>query len=188
MKFYNRRLLLQDEDVPISTPPQIQPSNSKTASSPSLPTIPSSRAITSPLQLPLPLNPIFSSKVAYSCLLLFSTFFFAAFVILSIREVSSRRRRSLPPRRGLDAAAVKALPVCSYEEDTKQPDCAICLEEFEDSDEVKMIPYCKHVFHPKCIDAWLSAHVTCPICRCVIKVCGGNVDQDDGRSTVDDGS
>ncbi|XP_058734963.1 RING-H2 finger protein ATL57-like [Vicia villosa] len=187
MRFSNRRLLLQYEDVPISTPPQIQPTNTKTASSPSIPTIPS-KTITSPLSLPLPLHPIFSSNVAYSFLLIFSIFFFAAFVILSIREVSSRRRRGIPPRRGLDPAAVKALPVCLYEEDTKQPDCAICLEEFRECEEVKMVPYCSHVFHPECIDAWLSAHVTCPICRCVIKVCGGSVDQNAGRSTVDNGS
>jgi hypothetical protein len=79
--------------------------------------------------------------------------------------------------------------VCEYKEDVKQPDCVICLEEFEVCEEVKMIPYCKHVFHAECIDTWLSAHVTCPICRCVIVVCGGGnvVDEHEGRSTVENG-
>lgn len=30
---------------------------------------------------------------------------------------------------------------------------------------MKVIPYCKHVYHPMCIDTWLSSHVTCPLCR-----------------------
>ncbi|XP_050278028.1 RING-H2 finger protein ATL39-like [Quercus robur] len=50
--------------------------------------------------------------------------------------------------------------------------CAICLTEFEENNgedeaeamKVKVIPFCKHVFHPDCLDTWLSAHSTCPIC------------------------
>lgn len=81
---------------------------------------------------------------------------------------------------------MKSLPVCSYREDVKQPDCVICLEEFRECDVVKIIPSCRHVFHPECIDTWLSLHVTCPICRCDM-VCGGVVDDPAGRSTVENG-
>ncbi|KEH29943.1 putative transcription factor C2H2 family [Medicago truncatula] len=187
MEIYNRRLLLLNEDVPISTSispfPQIQPN----ASSPSISITPPSKTFTPPLQLQLPSHPIFSSNIAYIFLLLFSTLFFLAFILLSFRELSFRRRRRYSLRQGLDSAAVKSLPMCEYKEDVKQPDCVICLEEFEVCEEVKMIPYCKHVFHAECIDTWLSAHVTCPICRCVIVVCGGggNVDEHVGRSTVE---
>ena len=67
---------------------------------------------------------------------------------------------------GVDPETVQALPVYSYRGDEKyQIDCAICLSEFEENEAVKMIPFCKHVFHPECIDAWLSGHVTCPVCR-----------------------
>ncbi|WVZ06189.1 hypothetical protein V8G54_019535, partial [Vigna mungo] len=44
-------------------------------------------------------------------------------------------------------------------------ECAVCLLEFEDSDTVKMLPLCQHVFHQHCIDQWLPSRLTCPICR-----------------------
>ncbi|KAI8025107.1 RING-H2 finger protein ATL11 [Camellia lanceoleosa] len=44
-------------------------------------------------------------------------------------------------------------------------ECAICLNEFEDVDNLILIPKCDHVFHPECIDAWLNSHVTCPVGR-----------------------
>jgi hypothetical protein len=45
--------------------------------------------------------------------------------------------------------------------------CPCCLEEFEDKDQVWVLP-CnrKHVFHPKCIKQWLvQGRHTCPTCR-----------------------
>lgn len=44
-------------------------------------------------------------------------------------------------------------------------ECSICLSEFEEKEFVKVIPFCKHGFHPTCIDTWLSSHVSCPLCR-----------------------
>ncbi|KAH7572025.1 hypothetical protein JRO89_XS04G0188700 [Xanthoceras sorbifolium] len=44
-------------------------------------------------------------------------------------------------------------------------ECAVCLCEFEDDETLRLIPKCDHVFHPECIDAWLSSHTTCPVCR-----------------------
>ncbi|OIV96570.1 hypothetical protein TanjilG_28427 [Lupinus angustifolius] len=43
--------------------------------------------------------------------------------------------------------------------------CAVCLDEFKDSDTLRLIPTCSHVFHPSCIDVWLESHSTCPVCR-----------------------
>ncbi|KAL2332737.1 hypothetical protein Fmac_013950 [Flemingia macrophylla] len=44
-------------------------------------------------------------------------------------------------------------------------ECAVCLEEFEDNDTVRMLPQCKHFFHWHCINSWLPLSLTCPICR-----------------------
>lgn len=42
----------------------------------------------------------------------------------------------------------------------------VCLGEFEEDKELKVIPGCGHLFHPQCIDAWLVSHGSCPVCRC----------------------
>ncbi|KAE9587779.1 putative transcription factor C2H2 family [Lupinus albus] len=43
--------------------------------------------------------------------------------------------------------------------------CAVCLNEFEENDEIRLLPKCYHVFHHHCIDVWLFSHMNCPICR-----------------------
>lgn len=82
------------------------------------------------------------------------------------RRQSSRQTTTSNLRKGVDPMTIRALPVYSYCGGAKyQMDCAICLSEFDESEAVKVIPFCKHVFHPMCIDTWLSSHVTCPVCR-----------------------
>ncbi|KAJ3702596.1 hypothetical protein LUZ61_006301 [Rhynchospora tenuis] len=44
-------------------------------------------------------------------------------------------------------------------------ECAVCLSEYDDSDTLRILPGCCHVFHPDCIDNWLSNHDVCPVCR-----------------------
>ncbi|GMI94914.1 hypothetical protein HRI_003160700 [Hibiscus trionum] len=44
-------------------------------------------------------------------------------------------------------------------------ECAVCLSVFEDGDEVRQLPRCKHSFHASCIDMWLYSHSDCPLCR-----------------------
>ncbi|KAK7360585.1 hypothetical protein VNO77_02592 [Canavalia gladiata] len=43
--------------------------------------------------------------------------------------------------------------------------CAVCLGDFEEGEELRTLPKCKHSFHVPCIDKWLYSHSTCPICR-----------------------
>ncbi|KAG6577374.1 RING-H2 finger protein ATL8, partial [Cucurbita argyrosperma subsp. sororia] len=43
--------------------------------------------------------------------------------------------------------------------------CAICLEEFENTDLCRVFPNCKHMFHTHCIVRWLGINQTCPVCR-----------------------
>lgn len=43
--------------------------------------------------------------------------------------------------------------------------CAVCLNEFQDNETLRLIPKCSHVYHHGCIDIWLVSHNTCPVCR-----------------------
>ncbi|KAI5435677.1 RING-H2 finger protein ATL11 [Lathyrus oleraceus] len=72
---------------------------------------------------------------------------------------------------GLDPVILENFPNFVYSEvkDLKigrvTLECAVCLNEFEDDETLRLIPVCSHVFHRECIDAWLLHHSTCPVCR-----------------------
>lgn len=75
---------------------------------------------------------------------------------------------------GLKSDAIKALPEVSHKssgslavQDDDQ--CCICLERFEDGEIVKVLPPCNHFYHPRCVDKWLTAHATCPLCRASLR-------------------
>ncbi|KAL8029695.1 hypothetical protein ABFX02_14G241600 [Erythranthe guttata] len=138
-----------------------------------------------------PFNPTsqFDSSMALTILVLLTALFFMGFFSIYIRRFtaaeeppppsaatssSSPRRPPPPPNRrggGLDPSAVNSLPLVAYgkagaaEHRRMFDDCPVCLTEFQEGETVKLIPYCGHVFHSKCIDTWLFSHVTCPLCR-----------------------
>jgi hypothetical protein len=78
---------------------------------------------------------------------------------------------------GIDKALVEAMPVVSYsvvKESLKEGrrggskeslDCAVCLNEFDQDEHLRLLPGCNHAFHLDCIDVWLQSHSTCPLCR-----------------------
>jgi hypothetical protein len=46
--------------------------------------------------------------------------------------------------------------------------CAICLEDFKEGMVVRYLP-CRHVYHKKCIDQWLSHNSCCPLDRRILQ-------------------
>ncbi|GMI84456.1 Arabidopsis toxicos en levadura 6 [Hibiscus trionum] len=79
--------------------------------------------------------------------------------------------RSRRGSRGLEASVIETFPTMVYSEVKVHKigkgalECAVCLNEFEDDDTLRLMPKCDHVFHTECIDAWLASHTTCPVCR-----------------------
>eukprot|EP00271_Cylindrocystis_brebissonii_P001736 TRINITY_DN1200_c0_g1_i1.p1 TRINITY_DN1200_c0_g1~~TRINITY_DN1200_c0_g1_i1.p1 ORF type:complete len:847 (+),score=116.48 TRINITY_DN1200_c0_g1_i1:263-2803(+) len=50
-----------------------------------------------------------------------------------------------------------------------EPSCAVCLQDYLPGDSLRSLPSCAHHFHAHCIDSWLRSHITCPICRTVLR-------------------
>ncbi|GLT71932.1 hypothetical protein SLA2020_439140 [Shorea laevis] len=69
---------------------------------------------------------------------------------------------------GIDRTIIETLPVFRFGSLRGQKDgleCAVCLARFESTEVLRLLPKCKHAFHVECVDTWLDAHSTCPLCR-----------------------
>ncbi|KAL9175167.1 hypothetical protein ABFS82_02G098500 [Erythranthe guttata] len=126
----------------------------------------------------------FSPSMAIIIVVLIAALFFMGFFSIYIRHCSdssgaggsvrraiSMRARRTAAARGLDRSVIDTFPTFSYSEVKDHKigkgglECAVCLNEFEEDETLRLLPKCDHVFHPECIDAWLESHVTCPVCR-----------------------
>ncbi|KAD5960749.1 hypothetical protein E3N88_12221 [Mikania micrantha] len=102
-----------------------------------------------------------------------------------LRRGSTSNTRRNPHRpaanKGIKKKIVETLPKFVYdsakeenggENDGKlsSGDCAICLAEYVDGDEIRVLPQCGHRFHVGCIDMWLGSHSSCPSCRQILAV------------------
>ncbi|KAL6979882.1 RING-type E3 ubiquitin transferase [Sarracenia purpurea var. burkii] len=69
---------------------------------------------------------------------------------------------------GLDEALIKSIRVFKYKKEDgliEGTDCSVCLSEFEEDENLRLLPKCTHAFHVICIDTWLKSHSNCPLCR-----------------------
>ncbi|OIW21553.1 hypothetical protein TanjilG_06246 [Lupinus angustifolius] len=54
---------------------------------------------------------------------------------------------------------------CSSEQSQDEEACVICLEEYNNMDDVGTLKTCGHDYHVSCIKKWLSMNKLCPICK-----------------------
>ncbi|XP_010432277.1 PREDICTED: probable E3 ubiquitin-protein ligase ATL45 [Camelina sativa] len=94
-----------------------------------------------------------------------------------------------PPNKGLKKKALQALPKSTYtaspstskaaaedlpcsssggDGDDSSTECAICITEFAEGEEIRILPLCNHAFHVACIDKWLTSRSSCPSCRRIL--------------------
>ncbi|KAE8711513.1 DNA excision repair protein ERCC-1-like [Hibiscus syriacus] len=124
----------------------------------------------------------FTPSMAIIIFVLVAALFFMGFFSIYIQNCSEANASVVRPfnggtgrsrrgMRGLEASVIETFPTMVYSEVKVHKigkgdlECAVCLNEFEDDETLRLIPKCDHVFHPECIDAWLASHTTCPVCR-----------------------
>ncbi|KAL9242687.1 hypothetical protein vseg_016664 [Gypsophila vaccaria] len=69
---------------------------------------------------------------------------------------------------GLEEGLIKKISMVKYKKGEgliESVDCLICLGEFNEGDNLRLLPKCSHAFHVDCIDTWLKSHSNCPLCR-----------------------
>lgn len=95
---------------------------------------------------------------------------------------TARRNPAQPTaNKGIKKKIVETLPKFVYNSGKEESgsehagklssgDCAICLAEYVDGDEIRVLPQCGHGFHVGCIDLWLGSHSSCPSCRQILVI------------------
>ncbi|KAJ8764135.1 hypothetical protein K2173_005044 [Erythroxylum novogranatense] len=92
---------------------------------------------------------------------------------------SSLQQQHALSNKGLKKKILKSLPKYNYSASVKASDkeanfswteCAICLSEFVEGEELRVLPQCNHAFHVACVDMWLGSHSSCPSCRQMLVV------------------
>lgn len=134
-----------------------------------------------------PIHSSASSSAVIVVIVISSAIILSASIYLLLRFLSRRCRRS--PRTfsvaedviihreqlaSIDTSAkelINSLPAFTFGSvsgNLTGGDCAVCLSKFERSDQLRLLPLCCHAFHAECVDTWLVANQTCPLCRSTI--------------------
>ena len=82
---------------------------------------------------------------------------------------------SLYNRIGLDSNEITMVKKRVYNESFmnqisgEQDCCAVCVEHFKEGDQIAALPRCNHLYHPTCINNWLTTSPLCPLCRANVR-------------------
>ncbi|XXG40455.1 hypothetical protein AAC387_Pa01g1167 [Persea americana] len=137
---------------------------------------------------PPPLSPIFSQNtfriiIPVSCFA--SVIFLAIFSFFVVKLCYNRNTSTRPSAptnttthqdhircnvgsSGLQESFINSITVCKYKRGEgliEGTECSICLSEFHEDENLRLLPNCIHAFHLPCIDTWLKSNVNCPLCR-----------------------
>ena len=106
--------------------------------------------------------PQFNTNILLPFAIVMGICFLLMVVLLVAKWIQGCRRE----RRGrLSTKHLKKLPIKKFKKGDQYDVCAICLDEYEDGEKIRVLP-CAHAYHIKCIDHWLTKRKrTCPICK-----------------------
>ncbi|XP_042451172.1 E3 ubiquitin-protein ligase ATL42-like [Zingiber officinale] len=113
---------------------------------------------------------IFATMFALILLMLFCAKFCHRGLLTLEPSLAADDRSILPLLQpsGIEKVAVDSLPFFRFDSlrgGRAGLECAVCLSRFDDADVLRLLPKCKHAFHIACVDRWIEAHSTCPLCR-----------------------